>query len=175
MITLTVNGSVEETDADPQMPLLHFLREYLNLTGTKRGCDEGRCGACTVLVDGQALQSCTLTLDSVAGARVGTIEAIADSEWHVLAQAWITHQVPQCGFCQSGMLMAAAGLLAANPQPGRDDIRAQVANICRCGTYQRVEDAILAAASRLDEARSEQRVAERDAARRARKRKLARR
>lgn len=175
MITLTVNGSVEETDADPQMPLLHFLREHLNLTGTKHGCDEGRCGTCVVLVDGQALPSCTLTLESVAGARIGTVEAIADSEWHVLADAWIAHQVPQCGFCQSGMLVAAVGLLIANPHPTREEIRERLTNICRCGTYPRVEDAVVAAASRLEEARTEQRTAEREAARRARRRKAVRR
>jgi isoquinoline 1-oxidoreductase alpha subunit len=153
MFSLTINGSSHEIDADPAMPLLWVLRDKLNLTGTKFGCGIGSCGACTVLVDGVATRSCTVTLESVEGGAITTIESVAETEWEVLQQAWVRHQVPQCGYCQSGMLMASIGLLSANPNPTREQIHEGITNLCRCGTYQRVEAAILDAAAQLASAR----------------------
>ena len=150
---LTINGQVHVLPADktePGMPLLWALRDVLNMTGTKFGCGVAACGACTVLVDGQAVRSCVTPLSAVAGKSVRTIEALGSLEKpHALQAAWVAHQVPQCGYCQSGMLMAAAALLAKTPNPSDADIDAAITNICRCGTYPRIRDAIKTAATAL--------------------------
>ena len=152
MIKLTLNGQPRETDAatEPQMPLLWWLRDELNLTGTKFGCGVAACGACTVLVEGRAVRSCVTPLSAVQGKAVQTIEALGSAASpHPLQRAWVEHQVPQCGYCQSGMLMAAAALLAANRNPSDADIDAAMTNLCRCGTYPRVRAAIKAAAAEM--------------------------
>ena len=150
---LSINGqtrTLNDAAVDPAMPLLWVLRDVLNLTGTKFGCGVAACGACTVLVDGQAVRSCVTPLASVAGKPVRTIEALGTAGTpHALQAAWVAHQVPQCGYCQSGMLMAAAALLAKNPNPNDADIDAAITNICRCGTYPRIRDAIKTAAIAL--------------------------
>ena len=147
---LTLNHQSIEIDADPQMPLLWALRDVLNLTGTKFGCGVAACGACTVQVDGQAVRSCVTPLSGVAGKRVVTIEALGSAAApHPLQAAWIEHQVPQCGYCQSGMLMAAAALLTKTPNPSDADIDAAITNLCRCGTYPRIRAAIRSAAAAL--------------------------
>ncbi|MEP7297378.1 MAG: (2Fe-2S)-binding protein [Burkholderiales bacterium] len=134
----------------PDMPLLWALRDVLNMTGTKFGCGVAACGACTVLVDGQAVRSCVTPLSSVAGKAVRTIEALGSADKpHALQAAWVAHQVPQCGYCQSGMLMAASALLVKNPNPSDADIDAAITNVCRCGTYPRIRDAIKTAATAL--------------------------
>ncbi|MDP2368828.1 (2Fe-2S)-binding protein [Rhodoferax sp.] len=144
---LTLNGKPVAVEADPSMPLLWVLRDVLNLTGTKFGCGVAACGACTVRVDGEAVRSCVTPLSAVLGKKVQTIEALGTSERpHALQAAWITEQVPQCGYCQSGMLMAAAALLERIPQPSDAQIDAAMTNICRCGSYQRVRAAIHRAA-----------------------------
>ena len=144
---LNINGKLVQADADPTMPLLWLLRDVLNLTGTKFGCGIAACGACTVHVDGQALRSCVTPASTVVGKSIRTIESLGTAEKpHALQSAWITEQVPQCGYCQSGMLMAAAALLEKNPKPSDADIDAAMTNICRCGTYQRVRKAIHRAA-----------------------------
>lgn len=155
MIALTINGSAHEIDADPKMPLLWFLRDKLGLTGTKYGCGVGHCGACTVLVDGMATRSCSVSLAAVDGAVIRTIESIDDSEWEPVQTAWLEKQVTQCGYCQSGMIMSTIGLLTTTPHPSREQIRENMTNLCRCGTYQRVEDAILLAADKLVEHQKE--------------------
>ena len=135
---------------DAGLPLLWALRDVLGLTGTKFGCGVSACGACTVHVDGQAVRSCVIPVASVAGRRVTTIEALGSAgEPHALQKAWIEHQVPQCGYCQSGMLMAAAALLARNPNPSDADVDAAITNICRFGTYPRIRTAIQSAAKAL--------------------------
>jgi isoquinoline 1-oxidoreductase alpha subunit len=147
---LNVNGKVMTADVDPDTPLLWTLRDSLGILGPKFGCGVGQCGACTVHVDGQALRSCVTPLAAVAGKPVRTIEALGSAEQpHALQAAWVAHQVPQCGYCQSGMLMAAAALLAKNPNPGDADIDAAITNICRCGTYPRIREAIKSAAAVL--------------------------
>ncbi|MDH4060477.1 MAG: (2Fe-2S)-binding protein [Aquincola sp.] len=147
---LTVNDRPVEVDADPQMPLLWLLRDELNLTGTKFGCGVSACGACTVHVDGQPVRSCVTPAAAVEGKAVRTIEALgAPGAPHALQRAWVAHQVPQCGYCQSGMLMAAAALIANNPRPSDTDIDAAITNLCRCGTYPRVRAAIKSAAAEL--------------------------
>ena len=144
---LIVNGARVEVEADPAMPLLWVLRDLLGLTGTKFGCGVAACGACTVRVQGQAVRSCVLPVGSIAGKAVQTIEGLAvRGKPHPLQLAWIAEQVPQCGYCQSGMLMAAAALLEKKPKPTDADIDAAMTNICRCGTYQRVRIAIKRAA-----------------------------
>jgi isoquinoline 1-oxidoreductase alpha subunit len=144
---LQINGKVVQAEADPQMPLLWVLRDVLNMTGTKFGCGVAACGACTVRVDGQAVRSCVTPVSSVAGKRIQTIEGLALADRpHPLQAAWIAEQVPQCGYCQSGMLMAAAALLEKKPKPSDADIDEGITNICRCGTYQRVKLAIKRAA-----------------------------
>lgn len=144
---LNVNGQRVQADADAAMPLLYVLRDVLNLTGTKYGCGVAACGACTVRVNGQAVRSCVTPVGSVAGQSVQTIEGLGTAQRpHPLQAAWIAEQVPQCGYCQSGMLMAAAALLEKNPRPTDADIDAAMTNICRCGTYQRVRAAIHRAA-----------------------------
>ena len=144
---LTLNGKPTQVDADPNMPLLWLLRDALNLTGTKFGCGIAACGACTVHVDGVATRSCITPTSAVLGKTIRTIESLGTADKpHPLQAAWIAEQVPQCGYCQSGMLMAAAALLEKNPQPSDADIDAAMTNICRCGTYQRVRKAIHRAA-----------------------------
>ena len=147
---LQINGKAVQAEADPAMPLLWVLRDVLNMTGTKFGCGVAACGACTVLLDGQAVRSCVTPLASVAGKPVRTIEALGTADKpHALQTAWVAHQVPQCGYCQSGMLMAAAALLERNPRPSDADIDAAITNLCRCGTYQRVRAAIHSAADAM--------------------------
>jgi isoquinoline 1-oxidoreductase alpha subunit len=146
MIRLIVNGAARDVDADPDTPLLWVLRDHLGLTGTKFGCGAALCGACTVHVEGEATRSCAVSLDSVAGKGITTIEGLSSDRSHPLQKAWIAELVPQCGYCQSGMIMAAAALLAAMPKPTDRDIDDAVTNICRCGTYGRVRKAIHAAA-----------------------------
>jgi isoquinoline 1-oxidoreductase alpha subunit len=144
---LQINGQQAHADADPATPLLWVLRDQLNLTGTKFGCGIAACGACTVHVDGQAVRSCVTPVSTVQGKDIRTIESLGSADKpHALQQAWIAEQVPQCGYCQSGMLMAAAALLARTPKPTDADIDAAMSNICRCGTYQRVRAAIHRAA-----------------------------
>jgi len=148
-ITVTVNGAVHTLDVEPDMPLLWAIREIIGLTGTKFGCGIAACGACTVHLDGRAVRSCTLPLSAADGKRVTTIEGLAhDGTLHAVQQAWIAHQVPQCGYCQSGMIMAVAGLLGQVPQPTDAEIDAGITNICRCGTFARVRAAIHDAADR---------------------------
>ena len=162
MIQLTLNGQPRETDAatEPQMPLLWWLRDELNLTGTKFGCGVAACGACTVLVEGRAVRSCVTPLSALQGKAVQTIEALGSAAApHPLQRAWAEHQVPQCGYCQSGMLMAAAALLAANRNPSDADIDAAMTNLCRCGTYPRVRAAIKSAAAEMRKARPTIRLA----------------
>ena len=146
-ITFTVNGETRTVDVEPEMPLLWALRETLGLTGTKYGCGISACGSCTVHLDGRPVRSCVMPVSSAAGKAVTTIEGLAqDGRLHRVQQAWITHQVPQCGYCQSGMIMAVAGLLAQTPKPTDDEIDANLTNVCRCGTFARVRAAIHAAA-----------------------------
>ncbi len=146
-MNFTVNGKSVSLEVDPQMPLLWVLRDSLNLTGTKFGCGVAACGACTVHKDGQAVRSCVTPVASVAGANIQTIESLGNPEKpHPLQLAWIAEQVPQCGYCQSGMLMAAAALLKRKPKPTDADIDEAMTNLCRCGTYQRVRAAIHRAA-----------------------------
>ena len=146
MAVLNVNGKALNHNADPRTPLLWVLREHLKLTGTKFGCGVAACGACTVHVDGNAIRSCITPLSLVEGRSVTTIEGLSPDGSHPLQKAWIAEQVPQCGYCQSGMIMAATALLAAKPNPTDADIDAAMTNICRCGTYVQVREAILAAA-----------------------------
>ena len=147
MVRLTVNGKQQQVDVDPSTPLLWVLREQLGLTGTKYGCGIAQCGACTVHVDGVAQRSCVMPVSTVAGKRITTIEGLASGKTlHKVQQAWIAHEVPQCGYCQTGMIMAAAALLRETPKPTDADIDAAVTNICRCGTFQEVRAAIHAAA-----------------------------
>ncbi|WP_024972537.1 (2Fe-2S)-binding protein [Ralstonia pickettii] len=153
---LDVNHKPVSVDWDPATPLLWVLRDHLNLTGTKFGCGVAACGACTVHVDGAAVRSCVLPVAAVAGKHITTIEGLAGGggKRHALQQAWIDEQVPQCGYCQSGMLMAAADLLAQHPDPTDADIDAAMTNICRCGTYPRMRAAIKRAAKALREGRA---------------------
>jgi isoquinoline 1-oxidoreductase alpha subunit len=147
MITLTINGRTQQVDVDPGTPLLWVIREQVGLTGTKYGCGVAQCGACTVHIDGAAVRSCVMPVSAVAGKRITTIEGLAQgATLHKVQQAWIEFQVPQCGYCQSGMIMAAAALLREKPRPTDADIDAAVTNICRCGTFQQVREAIHAAA-----------------------------
>ena len=150
---IVVNGDVRTLPdelAAPQMPLLWALRELLGLTGTKFGCGVAACGACTVHVDGRPVRSCVTPLESIRGKRVTTIEALGSAAApHPLQAAWTLHQVPQCGYCQSGMLMAAAALLATNGAPSDAEIDAAITNICRCGTYPRIRAAVHAAAAAM--------------------------
>ncbi|MDH3371805.1 MAG: (2Fe-2S)-binding protein [Gammaproteobacteria bacterium] len=147
MIKFNVNGRAVAVDTDGDTPLLWALREHLGLTGTKYGCGGGFCGACTVHVDGKAVRSCRTPLSAVAGSDIGTIEGLSRDRSHPLQKAWITEQVPQCGYCQSGQLMQAATLLESNANPTRDEIvRHMNGVICRCGTYTRIVAAIQRAA-----------------------------
>ena len=147
-ISLRVNGSERKVTVSPDTPLLWVLRDTLNLTGTKFGCGAGLCGACTVHVEGAAVRSCSTSISQVAGKSITTIEGLSANGLHALQKAWITEDVPQCGYCQTGQIMAAAALLAKNPHPSDQDItRAMSGNICRCGTYDRIRRAIQRAAA----------------------------
>jgi len=148
MIKLNVNGRIHEVDVEPEMPLLWVLRDHLNLQGTKYGCGISQCGACTVHLDGEPVRSCVLPASAAAGRRIVTIEGLSARGMHPLQEAWIEHEVPQCGYCQTGMIMAAVSLLEKNPRPTDADIDAAMTNLCRCGTYARVRRAIRAAAAK---------------------------
>jgi isoquinoline 1-oxidoreductase subunit alpha len=148
MARLTVNGRSHDVDVDADTPLLWVLRDVVGLMGTKYGCGIAQCGACTVHVDGVPTRSCSLPLSAVADRKITTIEGLApDGSLHKVQKAWLDHDVPQCGYCQSGMIMAVAALLAQSPKPTDAEIDAAITNICRCGTYQRIRAAIHAAAS----------------------------
>jgi isoquinoline 1-oxidoreductase alpha subunit len=149
-VTVTINGERRTFDGDPSMPLLWFLRDRLELTGTKFGCGQGLCGACTVHIGGQATRSCVTPIGALDGKAVTTIEGLAaQGREHALQSAWKAHNVPQCGYCQSGQIMQAAALLASVPKPSDAEIDAHMAgNLCRCGTYQRIRAAIKDAAGR---------------------------
>ena len=147
MTQLTVNGKQHTLDVDPQTPLLWVLRDHLGLTGAKYGCGIGVCGACTVLVDGLPLRSCAMPVSGLEGKKIETIESLAvDGKLTKVQQAWVENQAPQCGYCQSGMVMAATALLRDKPQPTDADIDAAITNICRCGSFQEVRAAIHSAA-----------------------------
>jgi isoquinoline 1-oxidoreductase alpha subunit len=147
MTRFTVNGRSTEVDLDPNTPLLWVLRDELGMTGTKYGCGIAQCGACTVHIDGKAVRACSMPLSAVAGKKVTTIEGLAkDGVLHKVQKAWLEHEVPQCGYCQAGMIMAAAALLQEKPKPTDADINRAITNICRCGTFQEVRAAIHAAA-----------------------------
>lgn len=149
MANINVNGKTVTVDADGATPLLWVLREYLDLTGAKYGCGIAACGACTVHVNGEAVRSCVLPLEAVSATdKIVTIEGLSPDGSHPVQKAWLDLDVPQCGYCQTGMIMAAAALLAKNPKPSDADIDAEMSNICRCGTYQRVRAGIHQAAGR---------------------------
>jgi isoquinoline 1-oxidoreductase alpha subunit len=139
---LKVNGQTHEVDVEQDAPLLWVLRDELGLTGTKFGCGIAQCGACTVHVNGEATRSCVTAVSTVAGADITTIEGLSANGLTPVQQAWIDHQVPQCGYCQSGMIMAVSALLAKNPSPSDDELAASITNICRCGTYPRIRAAV---------------------------------
>ena len=148
MITLTVNGQQHQLDVEEDMPLLWVLRDELGMTGTKYGCGIAQCGACTVHIDGAAMRSCSVPVSLAEGKQITTIEGLAEGgTLHKVQKAWIEHDVPQCGYCQSGMIMAVADLLKNKPRPTDADIDAAITNICRCGTFQQVRAAIHAAAN----------------------------
>jgi isoquinoline 1-oxidoreductase alpha subunit len=147
-IRLNVNGVVHDLDVEPDAPLLWVIRDELNLTGTKFGCGVAACGACTVHVNGKATRSCVVPVGSVAGAQIITIEGLGAGVPTAVQQAWIEHQVPQCGYCQSGMIMAVSALLATNPAPTDDQLAAAITNICRCGTFPRIRAAVRDLAAR---------------------------
>jgi len=147
MIRLSINGKAHNVDVDPNTPLLWAIREQVGLTGTKYGCGVAQCGACTVHIDGTPIRACSIPVGSVGNRKITTIEGLAaGGKLHKVQQAWIEHEVPQCGYCQSGMIMAAVALLKSNPKPTDADIDAAITNICRCGTFQEVRKAIHAAA-----------------------------
>ena len=150
--TLSVNGKQVTVDVEPEMPLLWVLRDELNLTGTKFGCGIARCGACTLHVDGSPVRSCSFPLALAAGREITTIEGLSENRSHPLQRAWIAEQVPQCGYCQSGMLMTAAALLRERPRPTDEEIDFAMTNICRCGTYARVRRAIKRASGQVFDA-----------------------
>ena len=139
---LRVNNQLHEVDVEPEMPLLWVLRDMLNLKGTKFACGIAQCGACTVHLDGEPIRSCSFPVSAAAGKSITTIEGLTENSDHPVQQAWIKHQVPQCGYCQSGQIMAAVSLLNKKPQPTDADINTAMTNICRCGTYKRIRDAI---------------------------------
>jgi isoquinoline 1-oxidoreductase alpha subunit len=147
MIILTVNGQRHELDIEPETPLLWALRDEIGLTGTKYGCGIAQCGACTVHVDGQATRSCSVAVSDVANAQITTIEGLSTDGSHPVQKAWLAEDVPQCGYCQSGQIMAAAAFLKETPNPTDADIDSGITNICRCGTYPRIRAAIHRAAT----------------------------
>jgi len=143
MANLNINGKKYAVDVDPDTPLLWVIREQVGLTGTKYGCGIGACGACTVLFEGQAMRSCSLPVSAAEGKKIETIESLEKSgQLSKIQKAWVEKQVPQCGYCQSGMVMETTALLRNNPKPSDEEISASVSNICRCGTFQQVRDAI---------------------------------
>ena len=147
MASLNINGKIQEVDVDPSTPLLWALREQVGLTGTKYGCGIAQCGSCTVHIDGAAVRSCVMPVSAVQGKKITTIEGLAvNGVLTKVQEAWLEHEVPQCGYCQSGMIMAATALLKSKPKPTDADIDSAMTNICRCGTFQQVRDAIHAAA-----------------------------
>jgi isoquinoline 1-oxidoreductase alpha subunit len=146
MLDLDINGTSYQVDAEPDTPLLWVLRDTVKLTGTKFGCGVAACGACTVHVDGAPVRSCSMAVSDAVGTKITTIEGLATEELSAVQQAWIDEQVPQCGYCQSGMIMAVSALLAETPDPTDDEINEAITNICRCGTYPRIRKAIHAAA-----------------------------
>ena len=147
MANITVNGTPRQIDVEPETPLLWVLREELGLTGTKFGCGIAACGACTVHVNGEAMRSCAVPVRTVEGREITTIEGLSADSSHPVQQAWLTEQVPQCGYCQSGQIMATVAFLKTNPNPTDADIDAGLTNICRCGTYERLRRAIHRAAA----------------------------
>jgi isoquinoline 1-oxidoreductase alpha subunit len=148
MARLTVNGQSHTVDTDPDTPLLWVLRDHIGLTGTKYGCGIAQCGACTVHMDGMAVRSCSVPISLADGKQITTIEGLAQNgTLHKVQKAWVDHDVPQCGYCQSGMIMAVAALLKDKPKPSDEDINREITNICRCGTYQQVREAIHTATS----------------------------
>jgi isoquinoline 1-oxidoreductase alpha subunit len=150
IFNLTINGKTQEFDVAPDTPLLWVLRDHANLVGTKYGCGIAQCGACTVHLDGVAMRSCTLPVSAVGNRSVTTIEGLSENGDHPLQKAWIEHDVPQCGYCQTGQIMNAASLLNSNPNPSDEEIDgAMNGNICRCGTYVRIKAAIKTAASNM--------------------------
>ena len=149
MVTIEVNGEQHSLDIEPEMPLLWAIRNTLGLTGTKFGCGIAQCGACTVHVDGRAMRSCSVPIGVLSGASITTIEGLAPDGKHPVQQAWLAEDVPQCGYCQSGQIMATVAFLKQFPNPTDDDIDANITNICRCGTYERLRRAIHRAADML--------------------------
>jgi isoquinoline 1-oxidoreductase alpha subunit len=148
MAAVNVNGQTHQVDVDPDTPLLWVLRDTIGLTGTKYGCGIAQCGACTVHMDGMAVRSCSVPVSLAEGKQITTIEGLAQNgNLHKVQKAWIDHDVPQCGYCQSGMIMAVAALLKDKPKPTDEDINREITNICRCGTFQQVRAAIHAAAN----------------------------
>jgi len=147
MVALTVNGTLHQLDVEAETPLLWVLRDEIGLTGTKFGCGVAQCGACTVHIDGEAMRSCSVPVGSIDGAKVTTIEGLSADSQHPVQQAWLAEDVPQCGYCQSGQIMAVAAFLAGNPKPTDADIDAGLTNICRCGTYERIRRGIHRAAA----------------------------
>lgn len=146
MLELTVNGRRHQLDVEPEMPLLWVLRDHLGLMGTKYGCGIAVCGACTVHLDGEAVRSCVVPVSAAAGRKVVTIEGLGEGKVHRVQEAWIEHEVPQCGYCQTGMIMSVAAMLAKQPRPTDADIDETITNLCRCGSYTRVRRAIHALA-----------------------------
>ena len=146
MIKLNINGKTHQVDVEPEMPLLWVLRDVLGMTGTKYGCGVAQCGACTVHVNGEAMRSCSVPVAAIEGKKITTIEGLSQKGLHKVQKAWIEHEVPQCGYCQSGMIMAAVNLLERKPNPTDAAIDLAMTNICRCGTYVRIRAASLAAA-----------------------------
>jgi aerobic-type carbon monoxide dehydrogenase small subunit (CoxS/CutS family) len=149
MLTLNINGKNYQADVDLRTPLLWVLRDTLGLTGTKYGCGIAQCGACTVHVDGQAIRSCSVPVRTVEGKQITTIEGLSANSSHPVQQAWLTEQVPQCGYCQSGQIMATVAFLKTHPNPTDADINDNMTNICRCGTYERLRRAIHRAAAMI--------------------------
>jgi isoquinoline 1-oxidoreductase alpha subunit len=148
MARLTINGTVRDVEVDPETPLLWVIREQVGLTGTKYGCGVAQCGACTVHIDGEPVRSCSMTVGSIKpDQKIVTIEGLSPDGSHPVQKAWLAHDVPQCGYCQTGMIMAVAALLKEKPKPTDADIDAAITNICRCGTFQQVREAIHAAAN----------------------------
>ena len=146
MLTLRVNGKTYQVDAEPTTPLLWVLRDSVGLIGTKFGCGIAQCGACTVHVDGRAVRSCVLPVSTVLNSEITTIEGLSPDSQHPVQRAWVEQEVPQCGYCQSGQIMAVSALLARNPNPSDSEIDREITNICRCGTYRRLRMAIHRAA-----------------------------